>query len=83
MDNQHSQQHGLQLDSVMAHIHSHPFLTFLLYPYISSPFQMDRMRSDGVNPNFDIKKVNVYLPSLMMKVPDHLYVLGDTYTCHT
>jgi hypothetical protein len=29
------------------------------------------------------KKVNVYLPSLMMKVPDHLYVLGDTYTCHT
>jgi hypothetical protein len=30
-----------------------------------------------------MKKVNVYLPSLMMKVPDHLYVLGDTYTCHT
>jgi hypothetical protein len=29
------------------------------------------------------KKVNVYLPSLMMKVPDHVYVLGDTYTCHT
>jgi hypothetical protein len=28
------------------------------------------------------KKVNVYLPSLMMKVPDHLYVLDDTYTCH-
>jgi hypothetical protein len=28
-------------------------------------------------------KANVYLPSLMMKVPDHLYVLGDTYTCHT
>jgi hypothetical protein len=28
------------------------------------------------------KKENVYLPSLMMKVPDHLYVLGDTYhTC--
>jgi hypothetical protein len=25
----------------------------------------------------------VYLPSLMMKVPNHLYVLGDTYTCHT
>jgi hypothetical protein len=24
-------------------------------------------------------KVNVYLPSLMMKVPDHLYVLGDTH----
>jgi hypothetical protein len=24
------------------------------------------------------KKVNVYLPYLMMKVPDHLYVLGDT-----
>jgi hypothetical protein len=22
------------------------------------------------------KKVNVYLPSLMMKVPDHIYVLG-------
>jgi hypothetical protein len=30
-----------------------------------------------------IKKVNVYLPSLMMKVPNHLYVLGNTYTCHT
>jgi hypothetical protein len=28
-------------------------------------------------------KVNIYLASLMMKVPDHLYVLGDTYTCHT
>jgi hypothetical protein len=28
-------------------------------------------------------KVNVYLPSLMMKAPDYLYVLGDTYTCHT
>jgi hypothetical protein len=25
------------------------------------------------------KNVNVYLPSLMMKVPNHLYVLGDTY----
>jgi hypothetical protein len=31
----------------------------------------------------EVKKVNVHLPSLMMKVPDHLYVLGDTYTCHT
>jgi hypothetical protein len=29
------------------------------------------------------KIVNVHLPSLMMKVPNHLYVLGDTYTCHT
>jgi hypothetical protein len=29
------------------------------------------------------KKVNVYLPSLMMKVPNHLYVLGDTYICYT
>jgi hypothetical protein len=29
------------------------------------------------------KKVNIYLPSLMMKVPNHLYVLGDTYICHT
>jgi hypothetical protein len=28
-------------------------------------------------------KINVYLPSLRMKVPDHVYVLGDTYTCHT
>jgi hypothetical protein len=32
---------------------------------------------------FDMKKRNVYLPSLMMKVPNNLYVLGDTYTCHT
>jgi hypothetical protein len=29
------------------------------------------------------EKVNVYLPSLMMKVPNHLHVLGDTYACHT
>jgi hypothetical protein len=28
------------------------------------------------------KKVIVYLSSLMMKVPDHVYVLGDTYTCN-
>jgi hypothetical protein len=28
-------------------------------------------------------KVNIHLPSLMMKVLNHLYVLGDTYTCHT
>jgi hypothetical protein len=27
----------------------------------------------------DYKKVNVYLSSLMMKVPDHVYVLGATY----
>jgi hypothetical protein len=32
-----------------------------------------------VQPN---KNNYVYLPSLVMKVPDHLYVLGDTYTCH-
>jgi hypothetical protein len=28
-------------------------------------------------------KVNVYLPSLRMKIPDHVYVLGHSYTCHT
>jgi hypothetical protein len=28
------------------------------------------------------RKVNVYLPSLMMKVPNHLYVLDDTYMSH-
>jgi hypothetical protein len=38
-------------------------------------------RSGGKRDNY--KKVNVYLPSLMMKVQDHLYVLGDIYTCHT
>jgi hypothetical protein len=43
---------------------------------------LDAGRSGGKRDN-DLKKVNVYLPSLMMKVPDHLYVLGDTYTCHT
>jgi hypothetical protein len=37
----------------------------------------------NVTASKEIKKVNVYLPSLMMKVPNHLYVLGDTYTCHT
>jgi hypothetical protein len=38
----------------------------------------------GNNSDLCIKKeVNVYLPPLMMKVPNHLYVLGDTYTCHT
>jgi hypothetical protein len=29
-----------------------------------------------------LKKINAYLPSLVMKVRDHLYVLGDKYTCH-
>jgi hypothetical protein len=29
------------------------------------------------------RKRNVYLPSLRMKVPDHVYVLGHSYTCHT
>jgi hypothetical protein len=29
------------------------------------------------------QKKTLYLPSLMMKVPNHLYVLGDTYTFHT
>jgi hypothetical protein len=29
------------------------------------------------------QKVNVYLPSLRMKVPDHICVLGHSYTCHT
>jgi hypothetical protein len=29
------------------------------------------------------KKLNVYLPSLRMKVPDRVYVLGHTYTCYT
>jgi hypothetical protein len=29
------------------------------------------------------EKVNVYLPSLRMKVPDHVYALGHSYTCHT
>jgi hypothetical protein len=43
----------------------------------SYPFQ--RQVTDG--PLF--KKRNVYLPSLMMKVSNYLYVLGDTYTCHT
>jgi hypothetical protein len=35
------------------------------------------------NLKYSEKKVNVYLPSLMMKVSNNLYVLGDTYTCHT
>jgi hypothetical protein len=39
--------------------------------------------TDNVRITNKPEKVNVYLPSLMMKVPDHLYVLGDTYTCHT
>jgi hypothetical protein len=29
-----------------------------------------------------LKVINLYLPSVVMKVPDHVYVLGDTYTCH-
>jgi hypothetical protein len=32
---------------------------------------------------YDLKKIYKKLPSLMMKVADHVYVLGDTYTCHT
>jgi hypothetical protein len=27
--------------------------------------------------NKELKKVNVYLPSLRMKVPDHVYVFGS------
>jgi hypothetical protein len=38
-------------------------------------------RSGGKRDND--KKVNTCLPSLMMKVPDHLYVSGDTHTYHT
>jgi hypothetical protein len=30
-----------------------------------------------------VRKKKIYLSSLMMKVPDHVYVLGQTYTCHT
>jgi hypothetical protein len=29
------------------------------------------------------KKKNVYLPSLKMKVPDRVYVLGHSYTYYT
>jgi hypothetical protein len=30
--------------------------------------------------SFYKKNVNVYFPSLMIKAPDHLYILGNTYT---
>jgi hypothetical protein len=50
----HSTQSTIQS---MGRIQPHPFLTTcLLYPCIFSPFQVDGMRSDGVNPDFDIKK---------------------------
>jgi hypothetical protein len=29
------------------------------------------------------KKRNVYLPSLRMKVLDHVYILGHSYACYT
>jgi hypothetical protein len=32
--------------------------------------------SDRAKEMYSQKKVNVYLSSLMMKVPDHVYVLG-------
>jgi hypothetical protein len=31
----------------------------------------------------NVSKKYIYLSSLIMKVPDHVYVLGYTYTCHT
>jgi hypothetical protein len=34
-----------------------------------------------IQASMPFNKVNVYLQSLMIKVPDHVYVLGDTYTC--
>jgi hypothetical protein len=40
------------------------------------PLKSERMQNALNN------KVNVYLPSLRMKVPDHVYVLGHSYTCH-
>jgi hypothetical protein len=36
------------------------------------------MKEDG-----QTNKRNVYLPSLKIKVPDHVYVFRDTYTCYT
>jgi hypothetical protein len=44
---------------------------------------LERFSLEGLFESHPAIKVNVYLPSLMMKVPNHLYVLGDTYTCHT
>jgi hypothetical protein len=29
------------------------------------------------------QNINIYLPSLRMKIPDHEYVLGHSYTCRT
>jgi hypothetical protein len=39
--------------------------------------------SPQVTEELQSKEANVYLPSLRMKVPDHVYVLGHSYTCHT
>jgi hypothetical protein len=40
-----------------------------VWPILTSmPLKSERMRTQN--------KVNVYLSSLMMKVPDHVYVLG-------
>jgi hypothetical protein len=36
-----------------------------------------------IQASMPLNKISVYLPSLMTEVPDHVYVLGDTYTCHT
>jgi hypothetical protein len=43
----------------------------------SMPLESKR-RQNTIN-----NKVNVYLSSLRTKVPDHLYVLGHSYTCQT
>jgi hypothetical protein len=56
---------------------------YLYFSYWREIFTLDTVGLLGIVQQDYIQKVNVYLPSLMMKVPDHLYVLGDTYTCHT
>jgi hypothetical protein len=50
---------------------------------VSPAFQRTGRRSQLLLHHLPKKRKNVYLPSLMMKVPNHLYVLGDTYTCHS
>jgi hypothetical protein len=59
----------------------HSYLTYSVLATRTTSVS-DSTAAVAFNRNNVEKVKNVYLPSLMMKVPDHLYVLGETYTCH-
>jgi hypothetical protein len=54
----------------------------LVCGYLFLEFFFTLIRYLDVDAALKIKDL-IYLPSLRMKVPDHIYVLGHSYTCYT